>query len=504
MEEHDAKDLPPSYSAAMQHQPPLKSYNEVVYGTGGGPYILSQPRYVPQPYPPVVTAHVTHHNIPPPRRKKQQFCGRNARCYGGSGGTILLLILLAVAIWLGVHFSSRVLVAVANGYDDIHDEDDDDDGGSPGQRPGLAMADTCPNTTVLCDLKRDCEMGSDETVCVRFGTEGRLMVRTAQDGRFLPVCFQGWDEDYADHTCSQLGFRRSYRTGSVQGQPLTALTVTGSRFHAIHGMFNVSDSCPEQKTVSLECVDCGRQQTTSRIVGGAIAQAGHWPWQVSLHFRDFHVCGGSLVSPDFVLTAAHCFQSEYSDPVYWKVYVGDFTQDNLPPPYFVRTIIRNEQFNSKTNDQDIALLRLSQPVTFSSTIMPVCLPAFNQIISDSAQCWTTGYGTTEEMAEQGSRSLMEVRVNLIDNRVCNSSQVYNGILSKNMLCAGHLEGGMDSCQGDSGGPLVCEHEDQRWYLVGVTSWGSGCGQRMRPGVYSKVRSLLGWIHSRMQQHKPEM
>ncbi|KAI1893260.1 hypothetical protein AGOR_G00121870 [Albula goreensis] len=475
MDQHGAFDPPPPYSVAVHTQPPLKSYEEQSL---------------------------------PPLRSKKEACGGHTRCCGGSGIAILL-VLLAVAIWLGVHYSSRMVSLAVGSAGGAGDDGDGFSIGGDGEgsqsRPSLAVQDTCPNDTVLCDSRQECEMGSDETVCVRFGLGGVLQVKTAQDGRFLPVCSQGWDQEHADHTCALMGLRQSYKTGSVEGQPFTALRVTSRGTNLIQEMVNVSDSCPGQKTVSLECVDCGRQQSVSRIVGGAVAQAGHWPWQVSLHHQGSHICGGSLVSPDFVVTAAHCFPRATPSALVatnWKVYAGNFSQNALPTPFLVETIILNENYDSKTNDQDIALLKLTQPVDFSSTVQPVCLPAFDQTFSIRTRCWTTGYGTTEERADQGSKRLMEVPVDLIDTRVCNSSEVYDGSVSKNMLCAGHLGGGRDSCQGDSGGPLVCEGGDSRWYLVGVTSWGSGCGRRMRPGVYSKVHSLLPWVYSRMQQERP--
>uniref|UniRef100_A0A672KFL6 Peptidase S1 domain-containing protein n=1 Tax=Sinocyclocheilus grahami TaxID=75366 RepID=A0A672KFL6_SINGR len=248
--------------------------------------------------------------------------------------------------------------------------------------------------------------------------------------------------------------------------------------------------------------DCGKQQSASRIIGGSTSQIGQWPWQVSLHYTGSHVCGGSLVSPDFVVSAAHCFQGSMRNSGNWRVYAGAISQSALQIPYLVKKIIVNENYNRNNNDYDVALLKLSSPVTFSSTVHPVCFPTFDQTFSDGSECWTSGFGTTQEGADRASTSLMEVTVNIINTRLCNSSQVYRGAITKNMICAGDMNGGRDSCQGDSGGPLVCKGDNNRWYLAGITSWGAGCGQRQRPGVYSRVTSLLPWIYSKMQYWTP--
>lgn len=158
--------------------------------------------------------------------------------------------------------------------------------------------------------------------------------------------------------------------------------------------------------------DCGRQQSTSRIIGGTAAKSGQWPWQMSLHFRGSHVCGGVLISPDYVLTAAHCFprwatltgtivaphrpphpvffppelwiifhstaldsmflpflccssNPGFLAPQLWKVYGGLVSLSLLPTPFRVKKILISERYNNKTNDHDIALLKLASPVTFN-------------------------------------------------------------------------------------------------------------------------------------------
>ncbi|KAM3875216.1 transmembrane protease serine 13a [Diretmus argenteus] len=494
MAKHDPNEPPPPYySIAVHAQPPLKHYEEVAYGSGPGINPPNQVHYIPQYPPPVTAPRITQPSIPPSRKRKR-CCDSNAQCYGGSGATILLLILLALAIWLGVRYGTRL----ASGnilYNGNNGEVEDEN------RPSELRHDTCSNTTIQCDAIRDCQLGTDETNCVRFSGGGALQVRTSQDGRFLPVCYQGWDQSYADQTCAQLGFRKSYGTKEMNSQQSFGLILTGRLSMPIQGLVNVSSSCPDQRTVSLQCVDCGRQRSTARIIGGTQAKLGQWPWQLSLHYRGSHTCGGVLISPDFVLTAAHCFPRSIPSAMnanYWRVYGGAVSQDKLPQPYLVEKILVNENYNNRTNDQDIALLKLTAPVDFNNAVLPACLPAHAQRFRPQTKCWTSGFGTTQEGAARPSRDLMEVNVNIIDRNVCNSSSVYRGSVSKNMLCAGDLEGGKDSCQGDSGGPLVCQDKDNRWYVVGLTSWGAGCGQRRQPGVYTKVTSVLPWIYSKMQ------
>uniref|UniRef100_A0A3Q0QTS8 Transmembrane serine protease 13b n=1 Tax=Amphilophus citrinellus TaxID=61819 RepID=A0A3Q0QTS8_AMPCI len=183
-------------------------------------------------------------------------------------------------------------------------------------------------------------------------------------------------------------------------------------------------------------------------------------------------------------------------PTNWKVYGGMVSLNSLPEPYLVEKIILDENYNKTTNDQDVALLKLKSPVTFNDKVQPACLPAFDQNFAHGTQCWTSGFGTTQAGSGVVSKDLMEVTVDIIDTRVCNSRDVYEGLVTDNMICAGKLEGGKDSCQGDSGGPLVCQGKS-RFYLVGITSWGAGCGGKNKPGVYTKVSRVLPWIYTSM-------
>lgn len=498
MAENDTKDPPPPYSS-LEPQPPLMTYDQVVHESYGTTH-KTVPYYVPKDPTQVAAVIVTQQAVLHASSKRKQSYGRHSKCLIGWIIALLVLAAIALAIWLGVRYGSRL--HSDNHESDNHNSDckgnhcDDDDNNH------MKTDETCSNSTLQCDAIKDCQQASDETNCVRFSQGGVLQIRTAQNEQFLPVCYPGMDKSYADQICAQLGFRGSYAIGLVESKTSTVLTLRPREDKLIQGLVSVSSSCPNEKAISLECTDCGKQGLSSRIIGGSVSKVGQWPWQVSLHLNGGHVCGGSLISQDFVLSAAHCFQQSMINAGSWRVYAGSVSQNALSTAYLVKNIVLHESYDTHNNDYDIALLKLSSPVEFSNTVQPVCLPTFDQTFSEGQECFTSGFGTTQDGAAYASRSLMSVSVNIIDTRVCNSSGVYRGAISNNMICAGDLNGGRDSCQGDSGGPLVCKAQNNRWYLAGITSWGAGCGQKFKPGVYSRVTNLLPWIYSKMQQEKP--
>nr|XP_055051998.1 transmembrane protease serine 13a [Misgurnus anguillicaudatus] len=521
MADNDTKDPPPPYSS-LEPQPPLMTYEQVIHDINNDVTHKTVPYYVEKEPVKLEAIIVTQHTVLQGKNKSQGGCSQKTKCLVGWLVVLLLLVGIGLAIGLGVHYGSKQNSGhqsecngndCSNGnYDDQNDGADDNDGDNHGgdsnqnddddHEDKNHIPDICSNSNLKCDGIKNCQQPSDETDCVRFGEGGVLQVKTAQEGQFLPVCYQGLDKSYADQICAQLGFRSSYSSSPVQGYTSAGLTLEPIADKLIQGLVNVSSSCPDEKAVSLQCTDCGKQQIASRIIGGSISNPGQWPWQVSLHFEGQHVCGGSLISPDFVVSAAHCFKGAMKNAVSWLVYPGAISQLNLPTAYLVKTITVHESYSSDTNDYDIALLKLTRPVDFSTTVQPICLPTFDQIFSGNQECWTSGFGTTTQGADHASSSLMGVKVNIIDTNLCNSTKVYGGAISNNMICAGDLNGGRDSCQGDSGGPLVCKAQNQQWYLSGITSWGAGCGEKNRPGVYSRLTSLQSWIYSTMQEEKP--
>ncbi|XP_064425663.1 transmembrane protease serine 9-like [Latimeria chalumnae] len=247
---------------------------------------------------------------------------------------------------------------------------------------------------------------------------------------------------------------------------------------------------------------CGRPKLNDRIVGGANAPEGAWPWQVSLHYYAEHICGGSLIAPDWVLTAAHCVADD-RDPSSYQVYLGRYQQSNFNSHEGFRRvaqIIVHENYTNELYSNDIALLQLSSNVTYTDYILPICLPASSVHFPEGYKCWITGWGDINYNASLPSpQTLQEVQVPIIEQKRCDClyhrgaiESPSTRIILNDMTCAGYEEGRKDSCQGDSGGPLVCK-VDGAWQLAGIVSWGEGCAEPNRPGVYVSVPYYQDWI-----------
>eukprot|EP00075_Anas_platyrhynchos_P022995 XP_027312248.1 transmembrane protease serine 11E-like isoform X1 [Anas platyrhynchos] len=249
---------------------------------------------------------------------------------------------------------------------------------------------------------------------------------------------------------------------------------------------------------------CGLRQNRSvksiakasslRIVGGlSSAETGDWPWQASLQYNNIHRCGATLISNTWLVSAAHCFR-DMSHPHKWTATFGAL----LKPPSLkrsIKTIVIHEKYRYPEHDYDIALVKLSKQVEFTSHIHRVCLPEPSETFPYDIYAVITGWGALTNDGPTPN-ALQEATVKLIDSNTCNKKEVYDGDITPRMLCAGYLEGGVDACQGDSGGPLVTPDSRLMWYLVGIVSWGDECAKPNKPGVYTRVTYFRDWITSK--------
>ncbi|VDP05014.1 unnamed protein product [Soboliphyme baturini] len=301
------------------------------------------------------------------------------------------------------------------------------------------------------------------------------------------------------------------------GGPLSCLNKNGE--YELHGITSWGEGCASPKkpgvytnvhmfikwikdnlwSHQLLSLD-NRLSSHYRIIGGFEARPNSWPWQIALLFINRQICGGVLVSNDYVVTAAHCI--EYKNlPSLYKVLIG---QHNLHSSK--ENVVKVDRIwkypgygRPMQTSNDIAVLKLKEKLTFNQKVNSVCLA--ERDVADNTQCVVSGWGRTDELCvnllhsvlgNDGSR-LQQTVVPIINSGICNDGQHYNGAIDDSMICAGYENGGKDACQGDSGGPLVCPADDGRWILCGIVSWGYGCARPQKPGVYSRVSKFSKWI-----------
>ncbi|XP_041758553.1 trypsin-3 [Coregonus clupeaformis] len=224
-----------------------------------------------------------------------------------------------------------------------------------------------------------------------------------------------------------------------------------------------------------------------KIVGGYECRKNSAPYQVSLQ-SGYHFCGGSLISSTWVVSAAHCYKSRI------QVRLGEHNiAINEGTEQFIDSVkvIMHPSYNSRNLDNDIMLIKLSKPASLNSYVSTVALPS--SCASSGTRCLVSGWGNLSGSSSNYPDTLRCLDLPILSSSSCNSA--YPGQITSNMFCAGFMEGGKDSCQGDSGGPVVCNGQ-----LQGVVSWGYGCAQRNKPGVYTKVCNYKSWISSTMSSN----
>uniref|UniRef100_A0A2K5D864 Ovochymase 1 n=1 Tax=Aotus nancymaae TaxID=37293 RepID=A0A2K5D864_AOTNA len=243
------------------------------------------------------------------------------------------------------------------------------------------------------------------------------------------------------------------------------------------------------------------QWLSRRIAGGEEACPHCWPWHVGLRFLGDYQCGGAIINPVWILTAAHCVQSK-NNPFSWTIIAGDHDRTLKESTEQVRRakhIIVHEDFNTLSYDSDIALVQLSSPLEYNSAVRPVCLPHSAEPLFSSEICAVTGWGSISRDGGLASR-LQQIRVHVLESKVCEYTyySAHPGGITEKMICAGFATSGeKDFCQGDSGGPLVCRHENGPFVLYGIVSWGAGCVQPWKPGIFARVMVFLDWIQSKI-------
>ncbi|XP_069057773.1 serine protease 27-like [Pleurodeles waltl] len=246
---------------------------------------------------------------------------------------------------------------------------------------------------------------------------------------------------------------------------------------------------------------CGKPVSRTHPDNGQEVQTGEWPWQVSILANGIHVCGGTLISEKWVVSAAQCFL--YISLSTITVVLGTnelYYWSPSPDTSRVSRIITNPKYSGGDASMgDISLLELQTPMTYTDTILPICLPGAVKFLT-GMNCWVTGWGNLQiSLPSTYQQTLQEFELPLIDAHNCDA--IYHTlipvgrnvtIIPNTAMCTGPKRGATNSCPGDAGGPLVCQFENT-WVLAGIASFSSGCVHPKRPAIYTLVSAYTEWI-----------
>ena len=238
----------------------------------------------------------------------------------------------------------------------------------------------------------------------------------------------------------------------------------------------------------------------AKIIGGKVVTDHKYSFMTALLFKDGdlwedQMCGASIIDEDTILTAAHCVESMDADEL--EVAVGRISLDSEKEGgqrIYVKEIIIHQDYDNMSFENDIALLKLEEDVVFNENVAPI---EFRKASLNNRRVTVIGWGNISQDSREFPKDLMEVDVVVINRFLCNLPGWLNGQVKPSMFCAGNSFGGQDSCQGDSGGPIFSKEKDGSFHQKGIVSWGEGCAEAMKPGVYTRLENYTNWIEQRL-------
>jgi len=380
----------------------------------------------------------------------------------------------------------------------------------------------CIDKEKMCDGVEDCDNGADEKGCLslaprlsvgsyihQYHDEGYLLYQ--HNGRAGKVCIEGLNktvpedqieiviERLANSTCRALEYRKMSWAAVGQDEELEDIQYVGIMTLQDSDTFQPME-CPSKMVVRMECdeLECGRRpanvhgkisDSNEIEVDGAdiTAKHGDWPWHVSLFKEGTHVCDGTLIDKQWIMSTKSCFQGQQRAK--WTAQLASVRLSSRAPWEQERRIIG--MVASPVESHSIVILKLDKEVVFSDFARPVCLPATDSWVQrNDSNCVSLGWDI-----DQGQ--LQVVQLDMVDKAQCEDKTEVN----VNTICMEEAES--EKCNGEvvAGSGLMCQAAGE-WHLVGVSAWRKGCGKvGERPRLYEKVSLTSDWANTVIKQDR---
>ncbi|XP_002735788.1 plasminogen-like [Saccoglossus kowalevskii] len=328
-----------------------------------------------------------------------------------------------------------------------------------------------------------------------------------------------------DSSVAYTGFSATWRT---RNQPVECEVGVGYRCGddengyciPFENRCNQVDDCPngqDELSCPINSATCGQpaidpvlNPVSAQVTGGTEAEPYSWPWQVAIQRMFTHQCGGILLDPFWILTAAHCVQSDALNPQLFDIIVGNHIYSQVDPyeeVHAVDEIFVHPTFDMFKDEYNFAMVKMRVPIniTANPAAHDICLAPKGANYPNGTKAWVTGWGEDAvgamriEIDDIGTTVLQQTEVTIYDDDFCNQPSMHDGAITETLMCAGSVDGTIDACQGDNGGPMVWYNApNDKWVLVGVVGpRREQCGTSGMPGLYGNVDSVLTWVQSIM-------
>ncbi|KAL3890583.1 hypothetical protein ACJMK2_002865, partial [Sinanodonta woodiana] len=367
----------------------------------------------------------------------------------------------------------------------------------------------CVPSSQRCDGIPQCRDKSDEYGCVIVANKISKIFHSKLS-TYLPVCYNDMNQILADKLCSLAGQGAAIDYKSYTDGQGTILTPQSNSFTSIVPGYRVSVGSCKSAFINCTSFECGStifdDNRLKKILYGRDAVLGQLPWQVALYKGRKLYCGGFIIHPNWIVTAAHCLEDDITyivrvGTIQVEQYINDINE-NL---FYTATRIHIHPSYNDDGDNDIGLLYLSQQISFGDYVRPICIASkttADEMVNagHNAECYVSGWGRSHNRVNTDDwlGQLQVVRVYLYQKDECD--QIYT-TLSKlppqNItVCVDNQNHGAPTCNSDSGGPLICRNKYGRFEAVGSLSWGyKSCFKDGYPDIYQLTYAHESWIEN---------